>query len=108
MKNFSTRKRLLAPVAPALAAMAALFSSACDRVEQPVTSLSEPEIVSSPIQNISTESIARMLAELPVTITQVREVFEGVNSSSSNGYDEEYPFSNLISCPGSGLSLIHI
>lgn len=103
MKNFSTRKRLLAPVAPALAAMAALFSSACDRVEQPVSSLSEPEIVSTPIQNISTESVARMLAELPVTITQVREVFEGVNSSSSNGYDEEYPFSNLISCPGSGV-----
>lgn len=103
MKNFGTRKRFPAPVVPALAAIAALLSSACGRVEQPATALLEPETVNMEIPGISTESIARMLADLPLSVLQVKEVFNGVSSSSSNGYDEEYPFSNLVLCPGSGV-----
>ncbi len=51
----------------------------------------------------SPEGIARILSELPITSGQVREVYDAVTASSSNGYDEEYPFSNLFSCPGSGV-----
>ncbi len=106
MKNFSTGKRLLAPVVPALAAMAALFSSACDRIDRPEVSLqgSEVAVSSEPSSvSLSVDGIARMLSELPLTITQVREVHDGVMSSSSNGYDEEYTFASLVSHPGSGV-----
>lgn len=57
-----------------------------------------------PLEDISLtpESVARMLSELPISITQVNEVREAVGRSSDNGYDEEYPFSNLIRNPGCG------
>lgn len=103
MKNFSTKKRLLASVAPALAVFAALFSSACDRVEQAELSPADPISMVDPATDLSAESVARMLSGLPLTLTQVREVFDGVVSSSSNGYDEEYPFANLLASPGSGV-----
>ncbi len=103
MKNFSTRKRLSAPVAPTLAVMAALLSSACDRDERPVSSSTGPEVAKTTVHDISARNIAKMLAELPMTLTQAREVYQGVCSSSSNGYDEEYPFSNLVTCPGTGV-----
>lgn len=103
MKNFSTRKRLLAPVVPALAALSVLSFTSCDRMEQPGLTPAEPVVVNGPITDLSTEAIARMLSELPLSGIHVREVFNGVSASSSNGYDEEYPFSNLFSCPGSGV-----
>ncbi len=106
MKNLSTGKRLLATVLPALAAVAALFSSACDRIGSQEVSLQESDVAvsSEPSSvNLSADGIARMLSELPLTISQVREVHDGVTSSSSNGYDEEYTFADLVSHPGSGV-----
>ena len=41
-KKKKKKKRLLASVAPALAVFAALFSSACDRVEQAELSPADP------------------------------------------------------------------
>ena len=76
MKNFSTKKRLLASVAPALAVFAALFSSACDRVEQAELSPADPISMVDPATDLSAESVARMLSGLPLTLTQVREVFD--------------------------------
>ncbi len=96
-------KKWLTPVVPALAAVTALLSSSCDRVDRPDFSKPEPVTVNASGSDLSAESVARMLSELPLTITQVREVFDGVSSSASNGYDEEYPFSNLISKPGTGV-----
>ena len=71
MKNFSTKKRLLASVAPALAVFAALFSSACDRVEQAELSPADPISMVDPATDLSAESVARMLSGLPLTLTQV-------------------------------------
>ena len=96
-------KKLLTPVVPALAAVTALLSSSCDRVDRPDFSKPEPITVNGSVSDLSAESVARMLSRLPLTITQVREVFDGVGASASNGYDEEYPFSNLISKPGTGV-----
>ena len=47
--------------------------------------------------------IAVMLASLPLGDEQVGEVFDAVNSSSGNGYDEEYMMSDLLTTPGAGV-----
>ena len=96
-------KKLLALMVPALAAVTALISTSCDRVDRPDPSKPGPITVNGSVSDLSAESVARMLSGLPLTIVQVREVFDGVCSSASNGYDEEYPFSNLISKPGTGV-----
>ncbi len=88
---------------PTLMVLSALFSTSCDRMEQPASVQSGPATVNSQVQGLSAEVTARTLAELPLSIVQVREVYDGVNSSVSNGYDEEYPFSNALSRPGSGV-----
>ena len=48
--------------------------------------------------SMTPESVASMLSRLPLSITQVREVRQAVGRSSAHGYDEEYPFSNLVGC----------
>lgn len=53
--------------------------------------------------SLTPEGIARMLSGLPLSLSQVREVSEAVGRSSANGYDEEYPFSNLVLSPGAGV-----
>jgi len=85
----------------AFAAAVALVSSACERMD---TSHVTPTTSESPaVSGLSPEKVARMLSELPLAIEHLDEVFQGVTSSSANGYDEEYPFSNLFSSPGSGV-----
>lgn len=103
MKNFSTIKESLVSMAPVIVSAVALLSSACDRTDLPEASLSQASGVTVPVSGLSVESVARMLSELPLTIAQTREVYDGVSSSSANGYDEEYPFSVLVSNPGSGV-----
>lgn len=103
MKNFSTIKESLVSMAPVIVSAVALLSSACDRTDLPEASLSQASGVTAPVSGLSVESVARMLSELPLTIAQTREVYDGVSASSSNGYDEEYPFSVLVSNPGSGV-----
>lgn len=86
---------------PAFAAAVAMVSSACERMD---TSHVTPAMSESPaVSGLSPEKVARMLSELPLTIEHLDEVFQGVTSSSANGYDEEYPFANLFSSPGSGV-----
>lgn len=46
---------------------------------------------------------ARLLSELPLRKEQMQEVYDAVNSSSSNGYDEEYMMRDLFASPGSGV-----
>ncbi len=101
MKNFGKRKRIAASVMPAFAVAVALVSSACDREDSSFVSPATAE--SQEVSCLSPEKVARMLSQLPLTIEQVNEVFHGVTSSSANGYDEEYTFSNLLSSPGSGV-----
>lgn len=103
MKNFSTIKESLVSMAPVIVSAVALLSSACDRTDLPEASLSQTSGVTVPVSGLSVESVARMLSELPLTIAQTREVYDGVSASSANGYDEEYPFSVLVSNPGFGV-----
>ena len=107
MKNFSTRKRIVAPVAPAFAVAAMLLSSACERIDQSNDQSNvKPTTVESAVlacDDLSPEGIVKMLSELPLTREHLKEVFDGVSSSVANGYDEEYPFANMLSHPGSGV-----
>ncbi len=65
--------------------------------------LSVQRPVPDPVSEITPESVARMISGLPLTIDHVQEVWNGVNASSANGYDEEYPFKNLFESPGTGI-----
>lgn len=47
--------------------------------------------------------VARMLAALPIGASQLDEVYEAVNSSSGNGFDEEYMMCDLLGSPGAGV-----
>jgi len=49
------------------------------------------------------KDMARIFSQLPIGNEQLDEVYEAVNSSSSNGYDEEYMMSDLIGNPGAGV-----
>lgn len=52
---------------------------------------------------LSAEGMARVLSRLPIRQEQLLEVYDAVNSSTGNGYDEEYMMADLISCPGAGV-----
>lgn len=52
---------------------------------------------------MSLDIVAGMLSELPLEPEHFREVHSAVESSSGNGYDEEYTMSDLFSSPGSGV-----
>ena len=101
-----TTNRIISPLVPvvlaALVPSLALLNS-CEEVTGDVIASSDVRPVESKPLAVEPESIARMFSELPLTLGQVREVFDGVNASSSNGYDEEYPFLEMFSSPGSGV-----
>lgn len=104
MKNFISTKRSLAPVALALAIMVPSFVG-CDFDQDGAAPLHRDGSLVPDAQDVSMtpESVASMLSRLPLSITQVREVRQAVGRSSAHGYDEEYPFSNLVGNPGSGV-----
>lgn len=101
MKNFSTNRKIAALVAQVLFGLAALSALSCnkDSMTRPSSGLPARQ----PEAALSLGQVARMLAELPLGIEQVREVQEAVSASVANGYDEEYPFRNLLEAPGSGV-----
>lgn len=93
---------------PALAALAlAAFSLhvfvSCDESRFPTAELSEPSAACS--VEMTPSGIARMLSDLPLTIDEVCEVWQGVSESSSMGYDEEYAFATAIETRSDGPSL---
>lgn len=49
------------------------------------------------------ESVARIMAMLPLEQENLREVYDAVSSSSESGFDEEYLLSDLFMNPGSGV-----
>lgn len=51
----------------------------------------------------SLEDIASVMSELPIAREHLDEVHDAVNSSSGNGYDEEYMMSDLFASPGAGV-----
>ena len=99
MKNFIAKKKSPLPLPLALLSAALLSLQACDETSQPLIS---PEAPSATLE-LTPYSVARTLSGVPFTIDQVREVWDGVNASSANGYDEEYTFSDMFSSPGRGV-----
>ncbi len=49
------------------------------------------------------DDVAALLSELRIGTSQIREVYDAVNSSSYNGYDEEYMMRDLFREPGAGV-----
>jgi len=49
------------------------------------------------------DGVARLLSSLPIGPSQMNEVADAVNSSSGNGYDEEYTMQQLFDSPGAGV-----
>ena len=86
----------------ALAATLFLFFS-CDDVSREEMLSSNGTTDSEMILQVTPESVARMLSNLPLTLAQISEVKKAVDASSTNGYDEEYPFSLVFSSPGTGV-----
>ncbi|MBR5396222.1 MAG: hypothetical protein IK145_00025, partial [Bacteroidales bacterium] len=102
MKTSLSIRKSPVPMALALTASSLLFLCSCDKsrtdgfVEPPSAEAAKVSLSAEP------EPVARMLSELPLSLSQVREVWDGVNESSSNGYDEEYTFGDLLSFSGGG------
>ncbi len=49
------------------------------------------------------DDVAALLSELHIGTSQILEVYDAVNSSSYNGYDEEYMMRDLFREPGAGV-----
>lgn len=62
-----------------------------------------PEYRQKDTGEVSLSEIARLLSSLPMGEEQFDEVYEAVNSSTANGYDEEYMMADLFSSPGKGV-----
>lgn len=63
----------------------------------------DPDLPQSSGATFSKQDIARMFSAIPLEKPQMDEVFTAVNSSSDNGYDEEYTLKNLFEAPGAGV-----
>ena len=99
MKNFIAKKKSPLPLPLALASVLLLSFQACDKTESSIITPMEPTVSFS----ATPASVARMLSEVPISIEQVMEVWNGVNASSANGYDEEYTFLDMFASPGRGI-----
>ncbi|MBP5218011.1 MAG: hypothetical protein J6Z47_03575 [Bacteroidales bacterium] len=104
MKNFISSRRSLAQAALALAiTVPSLVGCDFDKDGTTPRRRDVDQVPEAQLVSVTPESVAEMLSKLPVSLAQVREVRNAVGRSSANGYDEEYPFSNLILSPGSGV-----
>lgn len=72
------------------------YFSLCACTKQNETSSISPN-------SLPLEEMAMILSELPLAEEHLQEVFDAVASSSTNGYDEEYMMTDLLSSPGAGV-----
>lgn len=79
----------------------ALAASSCSKPNLENEKL--PITLDPPKLSLELGNVAKLISELPVGAEQFREVFDAVNSSTTNGYDEEYMFEDLLSNPGAGV-----
>lgn len=82
-----------------IAASAIVFAAVACEDTPPV---SRQSFVISP-SDVTVSTVAKIISELPIGQEQLDEVYEAVNSSSGNGFDEEYMMDNLFRSPGSGV-----
>ncbi len=54
-------------------------------------------------EEIALDRVATLLSALPLEKEHFKEVYSAVESSSGNGYDEEYTMADLFSSPGKGV-----
>lgn len=52
---------------------------------------------------VSLKDMAQIMSCVPLTAAQINEVYDAVEASSSNGYDEEYTMKNIFKSPGAGV-----
>ena len=82
-----------------LAALGAVSVIACEKGGD-----AEKETITDPVSEIvSLQGVAKMLSALPMTGEHLNEVYGAVESSSGNGYDEEYTLKRLFEAPGTGV-----
>ena len=105
MKNFKSNRMSRSFVTITLAAMAIPFFGSCDNVSRDDMLSPTGTSQSAVVLSVTPESVARMLSGIPISIDQVREVFQGVEASSAIGYDEEYTFGNIFSSTSRGVSV---
>ena len=53
--------------------------------------------------NVQLNHVAQILSEIPLSLSHMEEVYDAVNTSSENGYDEEYTMADLFESPGRGV-----
>ena len=97
MKNFISKKKSPLPLPLALVSAVLISFQACDESSSSILAPVDDVPQVSTQRTLTPASVARMLAEVPITLDQVREVWDGVTASSDNGYDEEYTFSDMFS-----------
>lgn len=56
-----------------------------------------------PNDYVDLSDVAQLMAALPLEKEQMKEVYDAVNASTANGYDEEYTLTRLFENPGSGV-----
>lgn len=98
MKNFCNAMRTTVLTVPVFFGLFAVFS--CNKEG---TSAARPIPVPAESSTLSPAQVACLLADMPLEMEQIREVYEAVSASAGNGYDEEYTFCDLLESPGSGV-----
>ncbi len=78
-----------------LLALGLVAWAACEKVD---TRVEEEERFS-----VELADVAKLLSEVKLGEEQIGEVFDAVNASATNGYDEEYMMSDLFAAPGTGV-----
>ena len=77
----------------------ALFFVSCEELDNDIEKHGGGQDTAS----VSLEEVAALLSEMPIGAGQMQEVYDAVNSSSANGYDEEYTMRDLFRLPGAGV-----
>ncbi len=80
--------------------MALFWFAACENLMDEIP-LVAPPMPSDPPEGV--EETAALLSRLPIGTEQMQEVFDAVQSSCDNGFDEEYLLADLLAEPGSGV-----
>lgn len=80
-----------------LAIAVVLSCLSCHEAQTPVPA---PEQIE---EDLSLGNVARILSGLPLQGGHLEEVYDAVNSSTGNGFDEEYMMADLFNNPGAGV-----
>ena len=80
-----------------LLCLAGLLASSCEILDDDVDKHASDRVA------VPLSEVAHVLANIPLGVDQMNEVFGAVSSSADNGYDEEYMMCDLFVTPGAGV-----